>query len=268
MMDLDLTCSIVLFRNDPVILKKTIDSVLDTKLKIKIYLIDNSPTDDLKFLQSDIRIIYIFNGTNIGFGAGHNVVLNQPEKLSTYHLILNPDVHFKPGTLEVLKAYMNDNSDVGMVMPKVVNFENELQYLCKRLPTPVELMFRRFLPGLNFLINGRLFRYEMRDKNYDSSFDAPTLSGCFMFVRTKALEVVGNFDERFFMYMEDIDLSRRIAARFRNVYNAKAIISHGHAKDSYKKFRLLVIHVKSAISYFNKWGWFFDRERRRVNKEY
>jgi GT2 family glycosyltransferase len=87
-----------------------------------------------------------------------------------------------------------------------------------------------------------------------------------MFLRTEAIARIGYFDERYFMYMEDIDLSRRIFSEYRNVYYPKARIYHVHARESYKTFRLLKIHIISAIQYFNKWGWFVDSDRRRLNQ--
>ena len=259
----DIASSIVLYKNDPGILEKTIGSFFNTELNVKLYLIDNSPDDKLKVLVNDPRIEYIFNNTNAGFGKAHNIVMKQTIHIAKYHLVLNPDVYFMKGTLDSLFEYMEENEGVGLVMPKVLSFENELQYLCKRLPGPTELILRRFLP--KSWSKRRMDRYEMRDKDYNSTFSAPSLSGCFMFVRSAALRKVGLFDERYFMYLEDIDLSRRIFEFFDNVYFPKLTIYHGHAKESYKSFRLLKIHVVSAIKYFGKWGWFFDVKKKDIN---
>ena len=96
--------------------------------------------------------------------------------------------------------------------------------------------------------------------------EVPCLSGCFMFIRTKVLREVGLFDERFFMYMEDVDLSRRIHRRFRTVYYPAAAVYHEYEKGSYKSATLLAHHLLSAIKYFNKWGYVFDKERRDINE--
>jgi len=94
----------------------------------------------------------------------------------------------------------------------------------------------------------------------------PFLSGCFMLLRTEALQKVGLFDERFFLYFEDTDLSRRIHQQFRTVFFPDATIQHIHERKSYKEFKQLWYHIKSSIYYFNKWGWFIDRERDTVNR--
>ena len=95
----------------------------------------------------------------------------------------------------------------------------------------------------------------------------PILSGCFMFLRTEALEKVGLFDEQFFMYMEDFDLNRRIHRAYKTIFFPEAVVVHEYQKASYKNIKLLKAHIKSAIYYFNKYGWFFDKERKKVNKK-
>jgi hypothetical protein len=93
----------------------------------------------------------------------------------------------------------------------------------------------------------------------------PYLSGCFMFFRTKALQDVGLFDERFFMYMEDVDLSRRMHSKYKTIFLPTVSIYHEYEKASYKNFKSLKMHLKSSIQYFNKWGWFIDKERKKIN---
>mgnify|MGYP000101886375 CR=1 FL=1 len=95
---------------------------------------------------------------------------------------------------------------------------------------------------------------------------APYLSGCFMFFRSEALLALGGFDERFFMYMEDVDLSRRCASKFGNVYYPLAKVTHLHERASHKNINLLKAHLKSTFQYFNKWGWFYDSERNILNR--
>ena len=96
--------------------------------------------------------------------------------------------------------------------------------------------------------------------------EVPFLSGCFMFLRTKVLEDIGLFDERFFMYAEDIDLTRRINEKYKTIFYPKTFIYHGHAKESFKKIKLFYIHLTNIIIYFNKWGWIFDSKRKKINK--
>ena len=95
----------------------------------------------------------------------------------------------------------------------------------------------------------------------DALQDVPTISGCFMLLRTDVFRRFGGFDERYFMYMEDVDLVRRIGASHRVVYDPRVWVVHGYGKGSYRNNKLLYYHIRSAVQYFFKWGWFFDRER-------
>ena len=88
-----------------------------------------------------------------------------------------------------------------------------------------------------------------------------------MFLRVDALRKIGLFDERFCMYGEDIDLSRRMHAVYKTMYYPEVSIVHAHERASFKNRKMLRVHIANIVRYFNKWGWFFDRERRRVNAE-
>ena len=263
--------SIVLFKNDQDLVKKAIYSCVNSVLINRIYLIDNSPTDILSCLASlDSRIEYIFNNANLGFGKAHNIALRRSiEENIPYHLVLNPDVYFEGGVLEELYNFMESDPDVGLVMPKVLYPDGTLQYLCKLLPTPLDLFGRRFLNFGPFkkIVEKRNEIYELRFTGYDKIMEVPYLSGCFMFIRTEVLKKVGLFDERFFMYLEDTDLSRRIHRVAKTVYYPYVYIYHEYGKGSYKSLKLLYYHIKSAIKYFNKYGWFFDKEREEINRK-
>jgi GT2 family glycosyltransferase len=95
----------------------------------------------------------------------------------------------------------------------------------------------------------------------------PVLSGCFMMMKCGALSEVGLFDERYFMYLEDVDLCRRIAQRFETIYFPEVAIYHHYGKGSYRNPRLMMYHIVSAVRYFQKWGWFSDQERVRINEK-
>ena len=97
--------------------------------------------------------------------------------------------------------------------------------------------------------------------------EVPSLSGCFMFMRCSVLKQVGGFDERYFMYAEDLDLCRRIGEVSKTIFYPKVSIIHEYGKGSYKNKKLLKYHIISVIKYFNKWGWFWDSKRRYKNQE-
>jgi len=259
-----ITVSIVLYHNDPTEIQEAAKSCLVSESVKKIYLIDYSANNSLQSISDDSRIIYIHNRANLGFGAAHNIALRKILNNSDYHLVLNPDITFSKGVIEALATFMNEHPDVGLAMPKVLYRNGEVQRLCKLLPNPFQLFGRRFL-GNTFFAKRLDRSYELHDYAYDRPLDVPNLSGCFMFVRTKLLTDIGFFDERYFMYLEDIDLVRRIGQLSRTVVYPYVAVYHGYHQGSYHNRRLMLIHIRSAIKYFNKWGWFFDKERKHLN---
>lgn len=262
----DIIASIVTYKNDTATLSKAITSFLNSGLKTYLYVIDNSPTDTLKNVCAFKNVEYIFNNKNVGFGSGHNMALRRMFGQTKYSLVLNPDVYFEPRTLEQLFDFMEKNQDVGLVLPKVLYPDGSLQYLCRLLPNPCDMLLRKIeIKFLDPLLDAQKARYELKFADYNTQMEAPYLSGCFMFLRTSILEKTGIFDERFFIYFEDVDLSRRIHKHYRTVYFPDAVITHGYARGSNKDSHLLKHLVSSGIKYFNKWGWFFDNERKLAN---
>lgn len=259
-----LNASIVLYNQPAGEIAPLVESLRKSEKVSEVFLIDNSPTEQPELKKLDAT--YIFNGKNIGYGAAHNIAIRQTlQQNIPYHLIINPDIIFDSNILSEIVVFMNNNSNIGLLMPKVYYPNGEIQYLCKLLPTPFDLIFRRFLPQKWTM--KRTGKFELRASGYNRTIDVPYLSGCFMFLRTEAIQQVGMFDERFFMYPEDIDLTRRIHRRYRTVFYPEVSVIHEHTQGSYINTKLLFIHIKNMIKYFNKWGWIFDKERRKVNKE-
>jgi GT2 family glycosyltransferase len=269
-----LTISIVTFNNE-VVIRDALTSIEKSTLKRKnhcrVTVVDNSSTDrTVDIIAREFPGTGLIHSENIGYGAGHNKairkILENREEKPVYHLVMNPDVYFGAGVLEQLVDFMEANKDVGLVMPKIYYPDRRVQYLCKLLPTPFDLFGRRFMPGfLKAFFKKRFDAYESRDRDYDQVMSVPHLSGCFMMVRREVLEKVGLFDERFFMYLEDVDLSRRIHAQFKTLYYPRVHIFHRYHQGSYKRFKHLKHHISSAVKYFNKWGWFFDNGRKEIN---
>ncbi len=264
-----LTGSLVLYHNQADIFEAAIRCFLNGSTTGMLFVVDNSE----KPLQSPLfehpRVRYHFAARNLGFGAGHNLALSLIEQFivdpAQGHLFLNPDVAFGPAVLPTLLAEIAVDSSIGAVMPQVVFADGQLQRLCKLLPTPVDLLLRRFLPWRP-LVEALNHRYELFDLPQVGNQDVPSLSGCFLLVRSSLLKQVGGFDDRYFMYMEDVDLVRRIGDHARTVYVPSVTITHGYGKGSYLNPKLLGYHLRSACIYFWKWGWCFDQTRRERNR--
>jgi GT2 family glycosyltransferase len=257
-----INASIVLYKHTPEEIASLVATLLSSTKITQLYLIDNSPIRNDGFCQMDV--IYVFNGQNLGYGTAHNIALRESiSQNATYHLVINPDIALTANALDEIVRYMDSHHTIGLLMPKVYYPNGEIQYVCKLIPTPFDLIFRRFLPSS--WSKKRNNRFEMRATGYTTIMDVPYLSGCFMFLRVEALKKVGLFDERFFMYPEDIDLSRRIHSQYRTVFFPEVSIVHHHAQASYIQLNMLLIHIWNLIKYFNKWGWIFDKERKTIN---
>jgi len=161
---------------------------------------------------------------------------------------------------------MEDHRAVGQVMPLVLYPDGEIQYSGKLLPTPLDLFGRRVFPSWNYFKNKNDI-YELRGSGYNQVMNVPQHLGCFMFIRTSILNKVGYFDEDMFMYMEDIDLTRRIHQKFETIFYPLTSVYHHYEQGSKQNPKLFKYHVNSSITYFNKWGWLFDGERRTLNKK-
>jgi GT2 family glycosyltransferase len=250
-------------------LMKSIHSFTDKEnFDKKLYLIDNSPEPNKELEKlSGQKTEYIFNNRNLGFGKAHNMGLQKAiADGSDFHLILNPDVSFDSDILLELVSVLEKDKTIGLISPLITYPNGEIQRLCKLIPNPKHLIFRRFLKNSPQLekLNQEL---ELQMFNYNQMAEIPWLSGCFLFAQTANLQKIGGFDERFFMYMEDIDLSRRSLKFFKNIFYPHVSIQHFYEKGSYKTKRLTMYHLVSAIKYFTKWGWAFDNERNQINKQ-
>ena len=267
-----ITASIVLFNTLIDQLIQVINYYRPNKERL-LFLYDNSEIEMTLLEQEKIgvdgqTIIYYHNDRNLGYGAAHNIGICRAEELgSVYHIVLNPDIMFDSTVIDKLVIYADTHKDVAYMLPKVVYTDGSTQYLCKLLPTPVDLIFRRFFPPIKTLKKWNE-QYELRMSGYDKIFNPPCLSGCFMFMRVSTLmENKLLFDESYFMYCEDFDLIRRIHRYGKTIFYPYATIVHKHAKESYKNKKMLMLHIRAAIKYFNKFGWIIDRERDIQNKK-
>lgn len=258
-----LSVSIVTYKTDIRELELCLQS-LRSSVVDKIYIVDNSNQSYIAdFCRAKDKVVYI-GGENVGYGAGHNKAIRRTISLTDYHLVLNSDVRFEPMALQSLVEYMDENSDVGQVQPKITYADGSLQYTVRMLPTPLDLIFRRFLPKR--MVEKNDVRYLLKFADHDKEMNVPYHQGSFMLFRCEVLRKIGLFDERFFMYPEDIDITRRIHRYYRTIYYPEVTIIHDHRAESYKSSKMLRIHVVNMIRYFNKWGWIIDKERRQFNR--
>lgn len=262
---LDVCVSFVLFGNDREEVERAITQAQASLLAVHVVVIDNSqPPLDLEFARC-LGATVVTTHANLGYGRGHNIALAASKGRCRYNLVMNTDLQMGPEVLPGMVAFMDAHPNAGLTMPKVRYPDGSLQRLCRLLPVPVDLLGRRFFSGTRWA-KARNQKYEFHDWDYDTVAEFPFLSGCFMLIRRSVLDVVGYFDERYFLYAEDLDLSRRIHAVSRTLYVPMQSVVHEYRSQARPSLRRLRYAAVSLTRYFTKWGWVHDPERARANR--
>ena len=237
----------------------------DAKAELHISLIDNSEDNRLKLEQFqslqdaltaiDCEFRLIQGHGNIGYGSAHNLVINQCE--TSKLLLMNPDITLHKNSLVEGLIFLTENPDVSAISPYAENAHGSKQYLCKRHPSVLDFFLRGFLPGLlRKPFRKRLDNFEMQELSEDNpTKDIPIISGCFMLCRTDALKAVGGFDEDYFLYFEDFDLSLRLNNTSSLAYLPSMKIVHGGGNSARKGFGHIRLFAASGRKFFSTHGW-------------
>ena len=217
---------------------------------------DHQPGEPVEQLAAGADL-FLANSDNPGYGRAVNRLVVRLGQLPDYIGVLNTDLSWESGTFETLLAWLQKHPQVSLAVPQILDEKGTPQKLCKQNPTVLGLFSRRFLP--DWLKPTWLKRYDrwyvMADQNYEEVFEAPYLSGCCMLIRTEAFRRCGGFDERYFLYLEDADLTRGLAREGRCVHLPVASVVHGWGRGNYRDFSLVVVNLISAWHYFRKWRW-------------
>lgn len=275
--------SCVIYRPDEKVLRLTLQSLknaldhlhhLEHNIKgfngfatqVAIDLIDNTSPVEAPFTAPWLDFVHDLNERfvcrllqghgNIGFGGGHNLSLSAGD--TRYHLILNPDVVLSPNCLWYAIQFMEQHPEVVLLSPESRDpRDGSLQYQCKGMPTLLDLALRLLNSGgLNRCFQRRLAHYEERVRiEAGALFEPQLVSGCFMLFRTEALQSLGGFDPRFFMYFEDFDLSLRAHQLGKVVYHPAVKIQHHGGGAGRKGLRHILMFLKSATTFFRIHGW-------------
>lgn len=249
----DISIAIVAYNDEPDV-RIAVESIEDhtpEKIKKHIYIIDNSETAnhlaDLAEAYPDVS--YVPTGKNLGFGGAHNYVLDRLD--SEFHAIVNPDIILKMDALGVLMDFMR-TEDAGMSVPRLLDEGGNLLKVYRRELTVADMFIRMFARSC---FQKRQAYHTMQDMDYDKPFTVPFAQGSFFVIRTELFRQLGGFDERYFLYMEDADLCRRVNEVSKLRYCPGAAVIHKWERGSHKEGGLFRLHVRSMFAYFRKWGW-------------
>lgn len=262
-----LNVSIVTYLTNSEEVNYVVNQCLSSQVVENIYIIDNSPNNNLKHdLIFSSKLSYSHNAANPGYGTSHNLAIEKSIATGViFHLVINADVIFESDLLIKMTEFGQANLDVGLFAPKMFFEDGSLQFSRKLLPNPLNMLFRAFLPRQWRKNVDKTYQLENIDKN--AIIDVPYVSGAFMLFRCEVFKKIGLFDERFFMYPEDIDISRRFYTKSRVLYVPQFEVVHKYGGATRKSLKMFLIHIINMIRYFNKWGWFFDYERRSHNNK-
>lgn len=254
-----LTATIVAYNNYDDI-KAALDSLeLYTNKNIdkKIYIVDNGVVvsepekvkDFVNFIKKFDDVDYLNPMQNLGFGKGHNYVI--PYLDSKYHAIINPDILIKHDALNIIIEYMDKNYDVGMCIPNITDQNGNRLAVYREELTVFDMFIRMFC---KHTFKKRQAKHTMQYKDYTKPFQVPFGQGSFLVIRTKLFKELNGFDDRFFMYLEDADLCKRVNQVSKLMYIPYATVIHKWEQGSHKNKTLFKYHIDSMRMYFEKWG--------------
>lgn len=228
----------------------------DSAIAKTVYVVDNSEEtgkEQNSFqgkVESLPNAVYRKPEENLGFGKGHNFILGDLH--SEYHCIMNPDIVFCQDAFSPILSYMDKNPSVGMVIPQILDENGQRQSVYRKDPTVADMFIRMFCKGL---FPKRVADHTMQQEDYSKPFHVPFGQGSFLVIRTELFRRLGGFDDRFFLYMEDADLCRRVNQEATLMYLPDTAVIHRWEKGSHKNWALFRIHLASMKAYFDKWGW-------------
>ena len=243
----------IVTHNNMATIRCTLETLLSNTqgVDFTLFVVDNLSTDGTPELirREYPQVEVILSPDNRGFGAGHNTVLDR--LTSEFHAIINPDISMDDNVLYKLASFLRENPDIGLVSPRICFPDGREQILGKRNPCLKYLIASRLRRKGS---PGKLLReYAMLDADYTRPFDIENATGCFMFLRTELFKQLGGFDERYFMYFEDSDLTRSVRRYARAVYHPFVKVFHVWTRASKKNMRLLLVQIQSMVRYLCKW---------------
>ncbi|NTU66668.1 MAG: glycosyltransferase family 2 protein [Candidatus Moranbacteria bacterium] len=225
---------------------------------------DSATEEDTALMMKDEfpEMTFIPSKENVGFGGA---VRNGYGKSSgEYVLVLNGDIIIKKDSIETLLGYIEKNPDVGIVGPKLLNFNETFQLSCFRFYTPLTILYRRTFLGRFGFAKNHLDRFLMKGFDHKTIKEVDWLMGSALMTRRSMIEEIGLLDPQFNMYFEDTDWCRRFWEKgYKVVFNPDSEMYHYHGRGSAGKniLKLLVsnrltwIHIISSVKYFRKyWG--------------
>lgn len=245
------TACIVTYNSKSEVVEAYRSLIKRTKYPLKLYISDNSSNDGtVEWFSDKQNVTVLEHNKNIGFGAAHNTVLQN--QVGKYHFVVNPDIIVTDDVISEMVDFMEQNPDIVMAMPRICNSDGTEQKLPKERPTFVNLFFGRLAP-LGGIFKKIRNNYVWANREINEVTDIDFCSGCFFCIRGDVFKELNGFDERYFMYLEDADLTLRAKKTGRVVIAPQFSVTHIWQRDSAKSLKYLIIHIISFFKFLKKW---------------
>jgi len=261
----ELSILITSYKN-PALLKLCIKSIrantkgIDYEIIVADSNTDEATRDVMREYFSDIK--FLPNFKNVGFGRLVNQMLDIAQ--GEFYFIINADIIIKNSSINDLLEYIKARPQVGIVGPKLINFDNTVQQSCFKFYSPLTVLYRRTLLGKFGFAKKHLDEFMLKEQQKtEEAIETDWIMGSAMMVRGKAASEVGKFDKRYFMYFEDVDWCWRFWQNgYKVIYNPLIKVFHYHGKASASKNVLnsiffnkyARIHIASGIKFFWKFA--------------
>lgn len=252
-MESSVTVGIVIFNTKLITVRETLRSLRGSEIDLNIVCLCNSPFENyqlsIKEICAEFGCACLSNEPNRGFGAGHNTIWKSVD--FEWYICCNPDVIVEPESIRKLIAFATSKHNAALSMPKVLNRDGSLQPLARQHPTLARWIYRQLWRIIPKFIKPFEVKFD-----YSKSQPIEFVTGCFFLVGKDILRQLDGFDESFFLYAEDADISRRAEQFGVNYYVHDSVIIHEWAADWQRSFVAFYQNMKGILRLWAKHGIF------------